>query len=322
MKVLVTGAAGCLGTELCIQLAMFGHNVLAVDNMSRYHLLGEDGPRAQQANELALEAAGILLYHDDFQNLTKAQVHSCDAIVHAAAQTCHSRKGVYDNPVQDVRVNINGTVMLLEMAREARLPFLFISSAKVYGERVDHWPQPTSESCPLGDQTHLTFFGASKASADLFAQMYGTKYDFPVGVLRPGCFTGKYALAAEAQNFLGWLVHCALKERQYNVFGDGEQVRDHLDARDLAAACIKWLCAPRCGVWNIGGGPGNAEPLNVSVLRVEALTGKSVCKILREARVGDIRSLVMDSRKFMRDYSWAPRCTLTEIMEELISCVA
>lgn len=317
--VLVTGAAGLLGTELCLQLRTAKYEVIGVDNLSRYTLLGEAGVRDQITNAKALMAAGVQFRQEDFRHVG---VGGADAVVHAAAQVCHSRKGKFDNPSDDVQTNIVGTVDLLEQARVAKLPLLFISSAKVYGENVDRQPQPTDESCPLGDQTHLTFFGASKVAADLFAQMYAIKYETPVGVFRPGCFTGQWALATEAQNFFGWLVHCALKRHKYNVFGDGEQVRDHLDVRDLAAACIKWIGRPTSGVWNVGGGPSNAESLNVSIHRVETLTGTKVSKVFCRPRLGDIRSLVLNSRKLSDDYNWAPKYSLTEIVEELISCAA
>ena len=284
--------------------------------MSRYALLGESGARAQTANvELLASMTGVTFIKNNFQDELQ-RVHGCDAVVHAAAQVCHSRKGAADSPFDDLHTNILGTAHLLEAVRLANVPLLFIGSSKVYGERIDHWPQPTDETCPFGDQTHLTFFGASKAAADLLCQMYSRKYGMPVGVLRPGCFTGPTALAAEAQNWLPWLVHCAKAGVTFNLFGDGHQVRDLLHARDLARACTYWLERPRSGVWNIGGGPRNSESLLRSIERVERLMSTTVKIERHPTRAGDIRTLVLNNARFRRDYDWLPRHVLSDIFEE------
>ncbi|TAL42330.1 MAG: NAD-dependent epimerase/dehydratase family protein, partial [Salinibacterium sp.] len=312
MRIIVTGAAGCLGTELCLQLRARGDAVLGVDNLSRYELLGEDGPRKQSANAEALRAAGVEFEKDDFVDALGAdRIYAYDAVVHAAAQVCHSRKGGKDDPFDDVRINVMGTLQLLDRTQSAGKPLLFIGSSKVYGENFDRMNalqafNGIDESCPLGDQTHITFFGASKAAADLFCQMYAKKYGMAVGVFRPGCFTGRYALATEAQNWLPWLAHCAREGKVFRAFGDGKQVRDLLHASDLARACIMWLNAPRPGVWNLGGGRSTAFTLYESIERVEKLVGKHVNVGYHPARAGDIRRLVLDSTRFVREYDWAP----------------
>lgn len=313
MRVLVTGGAGCLGTELCLLLQERGHQAVAVDNGSRYQLLGEKGCREFEENYRVLTAAKVKLLRGDFRDLHPEELDSVDAVVHAAAQVCHSRRR--ENPVGDVEINVLGTVRLLDEAKRRGLPFLFISSSKLYGENFDlpgRWPVGVDESCPIGDQTWISFFGASKAAADLFCQMYA-KGGMTVGVLRPGCFTSKYALAAEAQNWIPWLFHCKKTGLLFRVFGGGEQVRDLLHTRDLAEACLLWLDRPTSGVWNIGGGLEQATTVNGAVKRVEA-----ACVRMDTFRLGDIQRLVIDSGRFKRDYSWRPTRTLDNIFKEFV----
>ena len=320
MKLLVTGAAGLLGTELCLQARATGHEVVGVDNCSRYTLLGEDGPRPQQQNLDVLKAAGIEVLRQDFRDLDT--LAGIDAIVHSAAQVCHSRKA--DDPLGDLFTNVIGTVELLENARSSETPFLFISSSKVYGENFDHdfvnldEGEGVCELCPLGDQTHITFFGASKVAADLFCQQYGRQYEFPVGVFRPGCFTGRWALAAEAQNWLPWLVHCAKTGRPFTMFGDGQQTRDLLHVADLADACLRWCSEPTTDVWNIGGGADCALTLQEAIERVQALVGRKIDIQRAEPRPGDIGRLVIDSRKFEDDYGWTPQKSLDDTFAEAV----
>lgn len=314
MNVLVTGAAGLLGTELCRQLRASGNSVVGIDDLSRYFLLGEAGTRAQDANVQALRDVGVELITTHFESPTGlAQVAQVDVVVHAAAQVCHSRAGEKDNPFHDVGINILGTVQLLEQCRKQAKPILFISSAKIYGEN----PGPLiDESTPLGDQTHITFFGASKAAADLFAQMYARKYGLKVGILRPGCFTGPWALAAEAQNWLPWMVHCFKIRRPFTIFGDGLAVRDLLHVSDLADACRAWLEFPTTGVWNIGGGPKRALSVIQAFQRVERLLKTTTQREFAPPRAGDIRRLVMDSGAFEQAYGWKARVGLDFILKE------
>lgn len=308
MRVLVTGGAGCLGTELCLLLQERGHQAVAVDNGSRYQLLGEKGCREFEENYRVLTAAGVKLLRGDFRDLHPEELDSVDAVVHAAAQVCHSRR--HENPAGDVEINVLGTVRLLDEVKRRGLPFLFISSSKLYGENFDrpNWGH-VDESCPIGDQTWISFFGASKAAADLFCQMYA-KGGMTVGVFRPGCFTSRYALAAEAQNWIPWLHHCKRTGVLFRVFGGGEQVRDLLHTRDLAEACLLWLERPTSGVWNVGGGLSRVISVNEAVERVGAMC------VMMAPRPGDIQRLVIDSGRFARDYSWRPTRSLDDIFKE------
>lgn len=324
MKVLVTGAAGCLGTELCLLLRSQGHEVVGVDNLSRYSLLGELGMRDQQKNVEVIKTAGVEFIQEDFALLHLKPRPAVDAVVHTAAQVCHSRKGQYDNALDDVGTNVLGTVGLLEHYYRTQTPFLFISSSKVYGENFDklkggHTRYGISEDCPLGDQTHITFFGASKAAADLFCQMYARKYGFPVGVFRPGCFTSKYALAAEAQNWLPWLMHCAKRGEPFNLYGDGGQSRDLLHAADLAQACAAWVKSPQAGVWNIGGEA--IETINMAIKRVERMLEKKVNVVRHPPRAGDIYSLRLASGKISNAYGWRQTIFLNDIYQEIMEAV-
>ena len=319
-RVLVTGAAGLLGVELCLALRARGTSVLGVDNLSRYALLGETGPRNQRLNVDELLRAGVDFEQTDFKKVSVNGKFKIDAVVHAAAQVCHSRKGDHDDPFDDLQTNVVGTVQLLDDAVSSGIPFLFIGSSKVYGENFDRYARAggIDESCPLGDQTHLTFFGASKAAADLFCQMYARKNEkVPVGIFRPGCFTGKRALATEAQNWVPWLIHCAKTGKTFNVFGDGEQVRDMLHVSDLTNACVRWLDAPRSDVWNLGGSKDSIESINTAITRVERLTGRQVLRSHQAPRAGDIRRLVLNSSKFAGGYNWNQSVPLAAIYDEL-----
>ena len=317
MNVLITGVAGLLGTDLALLLHQNGHGVVGVDNGSRYKLLQEEGFRPQQDNFALLKKAGIVVLQADLLDFPGVGfLGPITHVVHAAAQVCHSRQN--DIAEDNITNNIMVTGRLLEEARKRSLPFLFISRDKIYGDKVDTWSTPVTEDCPLGDQTHLTFFGATKMAADLLAQMYARQYGMTVGCLRPGCFTGPYALATEAQNWLPWLIHCAKGETTFRIFGDGTQVRDLLDSKDLAQACMRWCERPTTGVWNIGGGEANVTTLNGAVVAVEYRLKKKIKVEHCPSRQGDIHRLVMDNNRFSCAYSWRPKTSLDSIFTEAL----
>lgn len=322
-KVLVTGGAGLLGTELCLLLRQEGYDVVAVDNLSRYALLGERGIRDENLNAKILKDLNVEFIQSDFRSARLDRIRP-DAVVHAAAQVCHSRKGTFDNWQQDYQINVEGTLDLLEQCRALDIPMLFISSAKVYGENLKRPGREYDEKTPLGDQTHLTFFGASKVAADLACQMFHQKFEtsnFKVGVFRPGCFTGPWALATEAQNWLPWFAHRIKHDLPITVFGVVSNVRDILHVSDLAEACLAWLQDPKGGVWNLGGGLKNSVTVMEAIRRMVGMTSKDSFPALRfdPARPGDIEYLVLSNKKFNSDFELdIPYVPLDKIFEELM----
>ncbi len=191
--------------------------------------------------------------------------------MHTAAQPSHDWAA--RDPQMDFTVNANGTLNLLEAARNfcPEAPFVFTSTNKVYGDTPNRLPlrelplrweiEPGHEYEPgisenmSIDQTKHSLFGASKVAADVLVQEYGRYFGMPTACFRGGCLTGPAHAGTELHGFLSYLMKCTVSGRPYRVFGyKGKQVRDNIHSYDLVEAFAAFIRAPRVGeVYNIGG---------------------------------------------------------------------
>ena len=193
------------------------------------------------------------------------------AVVHTAAQPSHDWAA--RDPQMDFTVNANGTLNLLEAAREncPEAPFVFTSTNKVYGDTPNRLPlrelpmrweiepgheyEPGISETMSIDHTKHSLFGASKAAADILVQEYGRYFGMPTACFRGGCLTGPAHAGTELHGFLSYLMKCTVTGRPYRVFGyKGKQVRDNIHSFDLVETFAAFIDAPRAGeVYNIGG---------------------------------------------------------------------
>lgn len=262
-----------------------------------------------------------------------------DVIVHAASQVSHPKS--IDIPMADFQINAFGTIRLLEAVRaHAKDPiFVYISTAKIYGENVDIEPVKESksryeyedwgykgidESCSM-DNTKKTPFGCSKAYADLITQEYGKMYGCKTSVLRPGCFAGQFTRPTIHQRWEAFLMLKALKGETIDVFGyHGKQVRDILHCKDLTDAIMFLIKEPphNGAVFNIGGGKENAISVNEAILRIGTLLGKEPMVKYREKREGDWRVYITDNSKLQAQYKdWKVSKNLDFIFSELYNAL-
>jgi CDP-paratose 2-epimerase len=330
VKLLVTGCGGLIGSAVAELALSRGWVVTGIDGDFRGRWFGVAGSVEWRLRELA--SRGVRVIHDDFRHHID-KVKGMDAIVHCASQPSHdySRSHV----VVDSAINYMGTVQLLEMCRTLcpQASFVFLSTNKVYGDRVNTWNYSVqgerfvpdedvwhSEGVDEGlsiDASLHTPFGVSKLAGDLMVQEYRRCFGLKTVTLRCGCLTGKNGSPVELQGFLGYLVRCAVQGKPYTIYGhEGYQVRDNLDADDLAEAILLAAQDPKDCVYNMGGGPENA----VSVNEVIQYLKDKGCRFEVKhgpARLGDHRWWVSDYRKFQRDFGWKPKKGVWAVIDEI-----
>ncbi|MDA0339582.1 MAG: NAD-dependent epimerase/dehydratase family protein, partial [Proteobacteria bacterium] len=276
--VIITGAAGLIGSETTRFFAAKGLDVVGIDNDMRSRFFGAEA--STRANREALQHDVKTYTHVDADIRdahAMAQVFDrygkdIAAIVHTAAQPSHDWAA--REPATDFTVNANGTLNLLEQTRRIipEAPFIFLSTNKGYVDTPNHLPLIEQELRWELDSAHAyakdgidesmsidgcmhSLFGVSKAAADLMVQEYGRYFGMKTACLRGGCLTGGAHAGAELHGFLAYLVKCAVTDRPYTVFGyQGKQVRDNIHASDVANLIWHIFQAPRSAeVYNIGG---------------------------------------------------------------------
>lgn len=325
-KILITGAAGLVGSACWDFFAAKEWEVVGIDNNQRAKNLGT---REHVFTPLMLnvDLTDGPAVHKVFME------HKFDAVIHAGAQASHDWSN--EHVGEDFLVNAVATVFLLEEVRMncPEAVFVYVSTDKVYGEnmtRTDlvefptryHHYKPFNEHLGLDFAGHRSPFGCSKAAADMYAQEYAVTFGLKTGIFRPGCITGKNHEGAELHGFLAYLAKCIRTETVYKIFGfKGKQVRDQIHANDLAAAFYEFIKAPIGGeVYNIGGG----EECSVSVLEAIELFAKETGKVpkieFHEERPGDRIWDVHDVTKFKTHYpDWKYQYSLDDIIKDICS---
>src|SRR5437667_1165151 len=210
--VIVTGSAGLIGSETVRRFAGEGARVIGIDNDMRAEFFGAEASTKKTRDDLIANVSGYEHHDLDIRDtaavteLFKRHRSSIAAIVHTASQPSHDWAA--RDPQTDFTVNANGTLNLLEAARQfsPEAPFIFTSTNKVYGDTPNRLPlrelpkrweiKPGHEYDPgisdtmSIDYTKHSLFGASKTAADLLVQEYGRYFGMPTVSFRGGCLTG------------------------------------------------------------------------------------------------------------------------------------
>jgi len=221
------------------------------------------------------------------------------------------------DPAADARVNVLGTVKMLEAAREARAgAFLFLSSAAIYGEPVT---LPVPESQP---PRPLSPYGLSKLAATRYVDYYRDASLLRAATLIPANAYGPRQPSGTDGSPVAAFMRAAVRGELIEVHGDGRQTRDFVYVEDVVEAvwrAILWLTSGEGG-WR----PSSDSParFNVStgtetsiadlVSGVERVSGRTLRCRPGPARPGDIRRSCLDPSRARLVLGWTPRVALDE----------
>lgn len=333
MEILITGVQGLVGSACKELFTTKGWEVIGIDNNGRAAFFNTE--RKSDSETINIDIRNQVDIEDLFQ------AHKFDAIIHAAAQPSHDY--ATDHVLEDFSVNAMGTVNLLECARQTcpEAPFVYVSTDKVYGENMScaldeletrYNPMSLIKEMGFDEELGLdfagdrSFFGCSKAAADMYAQQYAARFGMKVGIFRPGCITGRNHAGAEQHGFLAYLAKCIKEGKTYTIYGNGKTVRDQIHAGDLATAFEAFIESPRSGaVYNIGGGAERSVSVLEAIVLLEKELGQQTGRFeekykFGEERKGDRRWDVHSTAKFERDYpEWKMKYSLTDIIKDLTS---
>ena len=340
---LVTGSAGLIGSEAVRHFASLGMTVVGIDNDMRKEFFGEEASTAWNRATLVSEVSNYI--HEDFdirdytsvENLFKKYGKDISLIIHTAAQPSHDWAA--RDPFTDFTVNANGTLNMLQAARDycPEAPFIFTSTNKVYGdlpnslplnEQELRWEIDASHRYHKGiaedmsiDQSKHSLFGASKVAADVLVQEYGRYFDMNTACFRGGCLTGPSHSGTQLHGFLAYLMKCTMTGQPYTIFGyKGKQVRDNIHSADLIAAFAEFHKNPRSAeVYNIGGGRQSNCSMQEAIQICQQITGNKLdYSYADDNRIGDHIWYISDLTKFKTHYpDWDITYDVPKILGEI-----
>ena len=225
MKVLITGGAGFLGSNLV-------RRCLA-DSSCRVTVLDSLDPLFHSTTQNLQEVwSQIRFIRGDIRNetLLAEVVQDQDVIFHCAAQTSHAFS--VQHPLLDAEINCVGSLKLLEAVRllNPDAVVVYSSSSTVIGKKLTE----------IADEEHperpLEIYSANKGVAEKYFRIYHTHYDLKTIVLRFANLYGPFGKGFSEFGFINYFIHLAWKNQKINIFGDGDQTRNVMfvdDATDL-----------------------------------------------------------------------------------------
>src|SRR6266550_2869388 len=313
-RILITGGAGFVGVNAAVRMVEDGWHVTVLDNLSR---AGTERNLRWLITEHPAETTFI---KEDVRNAAALSEHvkNQDAILHLAGQVAVTTSLV--DPVTDFDVNAGGTLNLLEATRKhnPEAPFVFASTNKVYG-KLDKSNVACKESQPIDFHSP---YGCSKGAADQYVRDYARCFHMNTVVLRQSCIYGAHQYGTEDQGWVAHFVHSILRGKPLTIYGDGKQVRDLLDARDLSAlyeVAIEKIAITRGEIYNVGGGAENQRNLLEVIDQIGELTGRKPQFSHSDWREGDQKFYVSDITKANNDLGWTPQIPFERGLRELIS---
>ena len=306
MRTLVTGAAGFIGSTLVDRLLSDGHDVVGIDdfsgggvaanleNANRHNRIG--GPRFTLLNVDvgAPDLAGIVTGSNP------------DVVFHLAAQV--DLRASVSNPLFDARVNVLGTVNVLEACQRAGVRRLVYAASG--GSR---YGAPTR--LPVDENAHpnpLSPYAAAKVAGEMYVGAYAAMYGIaPICLGLSNVFGPRQNPRGEA-GVITVFGTKMIRGQAVTVYGDGTSTRDYVYVDDVVDAFARAGRAPlsTVGTYNVGTGM-QTTVADVHRLVAEALDEPSVPHFA-EMRTGELHAIALDATKAGRELGWTPTVDLAE----------
>lgn len=306
VKALVTGGAGFIGSHVVDAYIEAGHQVTVIDSL-------DTGSRGYVN-------PGARLYEADILDPSVEDIIARErpAVVnHHAAQASISRSVA--DPIQDARINILGSIHLLELARKHEIRnFIFASSGgAIYGHQKSY---PAKEDHPLNP---VNAYGIAKLSVEKYLEYYRQVHRIRYVSLRYGNVYGPRQNPHGEAGVVAIFTGALLQGNRPIIYGDGKQTRDFVHIQDVVRANILTLdlllrddgsSFTEPAAFNIGTG---RETSVIEILHHLALmVGRPAECHFDMPREGEIRRSVLDSGRADTVLGWRPRCSLEEGLRE------
>ena len=278
MKVLVTGAAGFIGSHLSQALANRGMEVRLLDNFQ--------SGTYQNLNWIRPHHSIQVLEGDiRSEELVSKAIEGCQSVFHLAAMPSVPRS--IQHPIESHAINLEATLKLLQIASRSGVDrFVFASSSAIYGEVDAPIKQENLGPAPLSP------YALQKYAAERYAQLYSQFYGLATISLRYfNVFGPRQSFTSPYSGVIARFCHAAITGEAPKVFGDGLQSRDFTYIDNVVAANLQAITAPRelvAGkVFNIAA--GESVTLLAILEHLSRLSGRSMVPQFEPQRPGDIR---------------------------------
>lgn len=308
MRILVTGAAGFIGSHVCEYYVKLGHSVIGIDNFDDFY-----PEEIKLSNISDLKNSSLFQFYkadirdrNSLKSIFKS--NKIDAVIHLAAKagvrpSIESIEEYYD-------VNVNGTVSLLEeMKLNEVKKMLFASSSSVYGNNSK---VPFSESDSVDNP--ISPYASTKKSGELICYVYCHLYGFDITCLR---FFTVYGPRQRPDLAIHKFTSLIDEEKPIPFFGDGTTARDYTFITDIVNGIS-------CALDNLDGyrvyNLGESRIINLKelVLVIEKALGKKALLNKLPLQTGDVRITYADISRAKAEIGYNPKYVFKEGIDEFV----
>ena len=308
MKILVTGGAGFIGSNLALKLKDLGYKVAVIDNLDPYYQL-----KLKKFNLTKLKKNSITFNKIDIRNGGKVlaffKEFKPDIVVHLAAKAGVRNSLLY--PDEYFSVNVQGTLNILEAARVVKVKKLMIaSSSSVYGNNKK---VPFSEDDLTENQ--ISPYAASKKAMETLIRMYSSTYSLNTQIFR---FFTVYGPSGRPDMAPAIFTKAVERGQHLTIFGGLDTSRDYTFIEDILGGLVQALgLNERFNIYNLGN--NKTVRLHEFIEAIEkASLKKAKIKIIGK-RQGDAEITWADIEKAKKNFGYSPKTSIQEGMKRFVA---
>lgn len=302
MRIVVTGAAGFLGSHLSEKLIQMGHEVLAVDNLYT-------GSR-ENIKHLLSEPRFEWMRHD----VTMPLYVECDGILNFAcpASPIHYQR----DPVQTFKTSVHGAINVLGLAKRTKARILQASTSEVYGDPSENPQKETywGNVNPIGIRS---CYDEGKRAAESLFMDYKRQHSLDVRIARIFNTYGPRMSVSDGRVVSNFIVQ-AIRQEPITIYGNGEQTRSFCFVDDLIEAILRFFFLDE----EISGPINLGNPIEITmkelVQNILNLTGSNSEILYLPLPEDDPRRRCPDISLAKKELNWEPKVSLVDGLSETI----
>ncbi len=302
-KVLVTGGAGFIGSQIVDKLLKLGSEVVVLDNLITGSL---DNIKSNLTRikfiEKDLTAKGVL----------DQALEGVDLICHQAA--LRSVPKSVEQALDYHKVNATGTLNLFLKAKAKGIKrIVFASSSAIYGERTDFPERETDLPQPISP------YPATKLIGEHYAYVFSKLHNLEIISLRYfNVFGPRQSLESEYALVIPKFINCLLNRQAPPIYGDGNQMRDFTYIDDVVEANILSLFKDSISesIFNIAS--GEPQSINQLLKVLQEITAKNIDPVYLDKRPGDVEKTHADIERAKKALAWQPKVSFCEGLKKTV----
>ena len=308
MKIMVTGSSGFIGSHLTEYLVEKGYEVVAFD---RYNSNNHYGWLEQSKYKKKIKF--ILGDIRDFDSVNKA-MQGCDGVMHLAALI-----GIpysYISPTAYIKTNVEGTLNVLESAKNLKLKQVIITStSEVYGTAMK---KKLSEKDELKAQSP---YAASKIAADQLSLSYYRSFGLPIKIIRP---FNTFGPRQSARAVIPTIITQALTNKKIKI-GNLNATRDFLFVEDLCSAYEKILKSNKLFGEVVNVGVNSEISIKNLIVKISKILKIKLISVVEKQRIrpkkSEVNRLNCDNEKLKKLTNWKPKYKVDEGLVKMIEWI-